>query len=148
MDFTGIARLADRRMDQLSGGERQRVFIARAICQEPELILLDEPTAALDISHQLRVMDLMEKMRNEKSITVIMVSHDVNLAAMYADTLMLLHQGKMIQWGPPDRVLTYETLEAAYGCPLLVDQSPLGPMPRVTPVPGRYIREDLKTLIS
>ncbi|MCF8027404.1 MAG: ABC transporter ATP-binding protein [Desulfobacteraceae bacterium] len=148
MDFTGVARLADRRMDQLSGGERQRVFIARAICQEPELILLDEPTAALDISHQLRVMDLMEKMRNEKSITVIMVSHDVNLAAMYADTLMLLHQGKMIQWGPPDQVLTYETLEAAYGCPLLVDQSPLGPMPRVTPVPGRYIRENLKTLIS
>lgn len=148
MDFTEVGHLANRRIDQLSGGERQRVFIARAICQEPEIILLDEPTAALDISHQLRVMDLMEKMKQEKKITTIMVSHDVNLAAMYADTLMLLHKGKIIHWGSPDEVLTYSTLEAAYGCPLLVDQSPLGPMPRVTPVPGRYIRKDLKEKIS
>jgi iron complex transport system ATP-binding protein len=144
MDFTEVGHLADRRIDQLSGGERQRVFIARAICQQPEIILLDEPTAALDISHQLRVMDLMERMKKEKQITVVMVSHDVNLAAMYADTLMLLHRGSLISWGTPDHVLTYDTLEAAYGCPLLVDQSPLGPMPRVTPVPGRYIHQDLK----
>ncbi len=144
MDFTEVGHLADRRMDQLSGGERQRVFIARAICQEPEIILLDEPTAALDIAHQLRVMDLMEKMKNEKQITVVMVSHDVNLAAMYADILLLVNRGQSLHCGPPGEVLTYETLEKAYGCPLLVDESPLGPMPRVTPVPGRYISKDLK----
>lgn len=143
MTFMEIDHLASRRIDQLSGGERQRVFIARAICQEPEIILLDEPTAALDLSHQLRVMDLMEKMKAEKSITVAMVSHDINLAAMYADTLLLLHNGRLVEYGPPDSVLSYQTLERAYSCPLLVDESPLGPMPRVTPVPGRYIRPDL-----
>lgn len=147
MEFTGVKHLADRRIDQLSGGERQRVFIARAICQEPQIMLLDEPTAALDISHQLRVMDLMEKMKLEKHITVIMVSHDVNLAAMYADTLLLINRGSIVDSGPPGSVLTYKTLEEAYECPLLVDESPLGSMPRVTPVPGRYIRKDLRGLV-
>jgi iron complex transport system ATP-binding protein len=139
MAFTGVDRLAGRRMDHLSGGERQRVFIARAICQEPEIMILDEPTAALDIAHQMRIMDLMEKMKKEKSITVIMVSHDVNLAAMYADTLLLLRQGCLAEWGPPHEVLRYGSLEPVYGCPLLVDESPLGKLPRVTPVPGRYM---------
>ncbi len=143
MAFTEIDHLAHRRIDQLSGGERQRVFIARAICQEPEIILLDEPTAALDIAHQLRVMDLMEKMKSDKQITVVMVSHDINLAAMYADSLMLMKAGRLITYGAPGDVLSYQTLETAYGCPLLVDKSPLGEMPRVTPVPGRYIRPDL-----
>ncbi len=142
MAFTEINHLAGRRMDQLSGGERQRVFIARAICQEPAIMILDEPTAALDIAHQMRIMDLMEKMKQEKQITVIMVSHDVNLAAMYADTLLLLQAGSLAQWGPPDEVLSYESLEPVYGCPLLVDESPLGKLPRVTPVPGRYIFQD------
>ncbi len=141
MAFTEVDHLARRRMDQLSGGERQRVFIARAICQEPEIIILDEPTAALDIAHQMRIMDLMEKMKQEKSITAIMVSHDINLAAMYADTLLLLKNGRLFKWGPPDEILSYETLEPVYGCPLLVDESPLGRLPRVTPVPGRYIKE-------
>ena len=143
MAFTEVDNLASRRMDQLSGGERQRVFIARAICQAPEIMILDEPTAALDIAHQMRIMDLMEKMKQEKGITVLMVSHDVNLAAMYADTLLLLKNGSLAKWGPPDQVLSYETLEPVYGCPLLVDESPLGNLPRVTPVPGRYILKDL-----
>ncbi|MFP4226919.1 MAG: ABC transporter ATP-binding protein [Desulfobacterales bacterium] len=143
MAFTEVDHLAGRRMDQLSGGERQRVFIARAICQAPEIMILDEPTAALDIAHQMRIMDLMEKMKQEKGITVLMVSHDVNLAAMYADTLLLLKNGSLAQWGPPAQVLSYETLEPVYGCPLLVDESPLGELPRVTPVPGRYILKDL-----
>ena len=139
MAFTEVDHLANRRLDQLSGGERQRVFIARAICQEPEIMLLDEPTAALDIAHQLKVMDLMEKMKHEKQVTVVMVSHDINLAAMYADSLMLLNKGRLVTYGSPREVLAYDTLEATYGCRLLVDENPLGPMPRVTPVPGRYI---------
>jgi iron complex transport system ATP-binding protein len=139
MAFTEVDHLADRRIDQLSGGERQRVFIARAICQEPEVMLLDEPTAALDIAHQLRVMDLMEKMKLEKQITIVMVSHDINLAAMYADALLLLQGGRVVKYGPPGEVLSYQTLEETYGCRLLVDENPLGQMPRVTPVPGRYI---------
>jgi len=137
MAFTEVVHLAGRRLNQLSGGECQRVFIARAICQDPDIIVLDEPTASLDIAHQMRIMDLMEKMKKEKNITVIMVSHDVNLAAMYADTLMLINRGKLVKLGSPAGVLTYEILESVYGCPLLVDDNPLDELPRVTPVPGR-----------
>ena len=141
MTFTEVRHLARRRLNQLSGGECQRVFIARAICQSPDIIVLDEPTASLDIAHQLRIMDMMEKMKQEKNMTVIMVSHDVNLAAMYADTLMLLKNGGLVRVGPPKAVLTYDILESVYGCPLLVDENPLDRLPRVTPVPGRYIKE-------
>jgi len=140
--FTAMENLAHRKLDQLSGGEQQRTFIARAICQEPDIILLDEPTASLDLAYQAKIMDLMEKLKNEKGITVVMVSHDVNLAAMYADHLLLLHKGQVLCQGLPDEVLTYKTLEAAYGCTLLVDESPLGRSPRVTLVPQKYMNID------
>ena len=136
--FTGLENLAHRKLDQLSGGEQQRVFIARAICQEPDIILLDEPTASLDLAYQVRIMDLMEKLKTEKGITVVMVSHDVNLAAMYADHLILLHKGQVVCHGLPVEVLTYKTLEETYGCTILVDESPLGKFPRVTLVPQKY----------
>jgi iron complex transport system ATP-binding protein len=137
MAFTEVEHLADRKLDQLSGGERQRVFIARAVCQEPQIILLDEPTAALDLAHQVRVMDLMEKLKEEKGVTIVMVSHDVNLAAMYGDQLLLLKRGKIVSLGTPSEVLNFKTLEEAYGCLLLVDESPMGKFPRVTLVPKR-----------
>ncbi len=143
MAFTGVEHLEYRKLDQLSGGEQQRVLIARAICQQPEIILLDEPTASLDLTHQVRVMDLMEQLQKEKGMTVIMVSHDINLASMYAQTLLLVNDGKIVSTGPPNRVLTYETLEKTYGCPLLVDQNPLGKFPRITLVPKRYINPSL-----
>ncbi len=136
MAFTGVDKLADRKIDQLSGGERQRVFIARAICQEPKIMLLDEPTASLDLAHQVRVMDLMKKLKNEMGITVIMVSHDINLASMYGDRLLLLKEGRIIRMGVPEDVITRKTLEEVYGCSLLVDQSPSGKFQRVTLVPG------------
>lgn len=137
--FTGVSHLAGRKLNELSGGESQRVFIARAICQEPDIMLLDEPTASLDLAHQIRVMDLMEKLRRERHITVVMVSHDLNLASMYGNRILLLKEGRMVELGSPEQVITFETLESAYGCKLLVDESPLGSFPRVTPVPSRYI---------
>jgi iron complex transport system ATP-binding protein len=146
MAFTGVETLAERKMDQLSGGERQRVFIARAICQEPQIILLDEPTAALDLAHQVRVMDLMEKLREEKGLTIVMVSHDINLAAMYGNRLMLLKKGRIVKMGRPSEVLTFETLEKAYECPLLVDESPLGNFQRVTLVPQKFINAELQAI--
>ncbi len=139
MAFTGVAHLSHRRLDELSGGERQRVFIAKAVCQEPQLILLDEPTASLDLAHQTRTMDMMEQLKEEKGITVVMVSHDVNLGAMYGDTLLLLKGGEIVSLGKPEEVLTFQTLEEAYGCTLLVDKSPLGNFPRVTPVPRKFM---------
>jgi iron complex transport system ATP-binding protein len=142
MAFTGVDRLAERKLDQLSGGERQRVFIARAICQDPQVILLDEPTASLDLAHQIRVMDLMERLKKEKNMTVVMVSHDINLAAMYAESMLLLNQGRVSGLGRPRDVLTYQALEEAYGCTLLVDTSPIGGYPRVTLVPQKHMTSE------
>jgi iron complex transport system ATP-binding protein len=140
MAFTEVAHLARRKLDQLSGGEQQRVLIARALCQQPQVILLDEPTASLDLSHQIRIMDLMEKLKTERGVTVIMVSHDVNLAAMYGDQLLLLKAGEIVCMGAPHAVLNFKTLEDTYGCKLLVDISPLGDLPRVTVVPHKFLK--------
>ena len=142
MQFTEVDHLNSLNIGQLSGGEQQRVFIARAICQEPEIMLLDEPTAALDLAHQVKVMDLMEKLKIEKGITVIMVSHDVNLAAMYSDQVLLLKEGQVVCMGTPSEVLSFRRLEETYACKLLVDESPLGGFPRVTLVPGRFMATD------
>ena len=139
MAFTEVEHLADRKLDQLSGGELQRLFIARAICQEPEIMILDEPTASLDLAHQVRVMDLMEKLKKEKNITIIMVSHDINLASMYADQLLLLKEGRIACSGTPSEALTFQNLEQTYNCTLLVDKNPLDQSPRVTLVPQKFI---------
>ena len=138
MEFTEVSHLADRKLFQLSGGELQRVIIARAICQQPEIILLDEPTTALDPSHQLKIMDLMERFRRQHNTTIIMVSHDLNLASMYGDRLMLLKEGRVIKTGDPKEVLNKSLLEESYGCRMMVDESPLGQVARVTPIPHKY----------
>ena len=140
MGFTEVAHLAARKLDQLSGGEQQRVFIARAICQEPKILLLDEPTASLDLAHQVRIMDLMEKLKADKGMTLVMVSHDINLAAMYGGQLLLLRDGQMVCMGSPKEILTFKTLEDTYDCKLLVDESPLGKLPRVTVVPQKFLK--------
>lgn len=136
MGFTDVLALSRRRVSQLSGGERQRVFIARAICQEPEIILLDEPTAALDPAHQINIMNLMQRLKKEKGTTIVMVSHDLNLSSIYGERLLLLKKGEIIQKGPPREVLTETLLKKAYGCDLLVDESPYKGLPRITLVPG------------
>ncbi len=138
MEFTDVAHLGHRRLSQLSGGELQRVVIARAICQQPDIILLDEPTTALDPAHQLKVMDLMERFRQNHGTTVIMVSHDLNLASLYGDKLLLLKDGRIVMSGPPEKVLEKKTLEESYGCRLLVDENPLGGVARITPVPDKF----------
>lgn len=141
MHLTDVAHLAGRRFHQLSGGERQRVIIARALCQQPQILILDEPTASLDPAHQIHLMDLLERLQQEHRLTIIMISHDLNLAAMYADHLLLLHQGRVACQGPPSEVLTYEHLEAAYGCVLLVGRNPLLQRPQVTLVPRRCMEQ-------
>jgi len=144
MSFTNVEHLAGRRFDQLSAGERQRAFIARAICQQPRIIVLDEPTAPLDLAHQINVMDLLERLRMEEKITIIMVSHDLNLAGLYADRLLLLKEGRVLSLGKPEEVLTFQTLEQAYGCVLLVDENPVKKVPRVTLVPNSILHTGFK----
>jgi iron complex transport system ATP-binding protein len=137
MEFTEVIDLAGRRLGQLSGGERQRVIIARAICQQSKILLLDEPTASLDPAHQLRIMDLMERLRRKEQITVVMVSHDLTLASAYADRLLLLKEGMVEKVGTPREVLTSAQLSQSYGCTLLVDEHPLLGTPRVNLVPEK-----------
>ena len=136
IDAAGLGRLASRPVNRLSGGERQRAHIARAMCQQSALILLDEPTAALDLAHQLRVMDMLVGVCQTLGTTVVMVSHDINLAAMYADRILLLVDGRTAACGPPETVITETTLSGAYGCPVRVDRSPAGPWPRISLVRG------------
>ena len=141
MATADVDHLADRRLDQLSGGEQQRVFIARALCQQPKIMLLDEPTTALDLTHQIRLMDLLEQLKYDQGVTIVMVSHDLNMAAMYADHLLLLSRGRVACSGPPKEVIHYDVLEEVYGCTMVVDQSPMGDYPRVHLVPRRYLND-------
>lgn len=143
MEFTGISHLARRRLDQLSGGERQRVIIARAICQHPRILLLDEPTASLDPAQQIHIMDLLAKLQMSSNITVIMVSHDLNLAALYGDRLLLLNNGGVLRIGSPHEVLRKKILEETYGCALLVDEHQLANVPRILPIPARFSGQGL-----
>lgn len=136
MRYTGVDHLADKSMDKISGGERQRAFIARALCQEPDILLLDEPTAALDYAHQIRIMDLLVDQRETAGTTIVLVSHDLNLSSMYADHILLLNQGSVVSQGSPTEVLRSDILEPAYGCRLFVDTHSQTGRPRIMPIPG------------
>lgn len=132
MEWTEILPIAERPIDELSGGERKRVFIARALAQEPEVVLLDEPTANLDIHHQAEFLDLILSLNREKGLTILMASHDLNLASEYCDRLILLRHGKVDQIGSPEVVMTRENIERVYGCEVWVDRNPVSGMPRVS----------------
>jgi iron complex transport system ATP-binding protein len=132
MEWTDILPLADRSIDELSGGERKRVFIARALAQEPEVILLDEPTANLDIHHQAEFLDLILSLNREKGLTILMASHDLNLASEYCDRLIFLQNGKIYKTGSPEEVMTRENIEKVYGCEVWIDRNPVSGMPRVS----------------
>ncbi len=125
MEMTNTAQFAKRIFGALSGGERQRVIIARAIAQEPQALLLDEPTIYLDISGQIEVMDLVKRINREKGMTVVAVLHDVNLAARYCDRIVLLSHGSVEAVGPPADVLTAETVLSVYGVDVAIRKDPL-----------------------
>lgn len=115
LEATETAELADRPLSQLSGGERQRVFIARALAQETPVLLLDEPTSHLDLKHQLKVLDLLKHMQRSGGKTIVLVSHDLNLAGRYADKMLLLRQGGQATWGQPKEILSPSRIETAFG---------------------------------
>ena len=126
MTVTGILDLADSAMDQISGGERQLAALARALTQEPEFLVLDEPTAHLDITHQSRILDLISGLRDRLGLAVLMVIHDLNLAAEYSDYLVLLNKekGRIHAMGTPEKILTRDNIQAVYHTPVRVEKNP------------------------
>lgn len=131
MAWTETSSLAGRAMDELSGGERKRVLIARALAQEPELLLLDEPTANLDIHHQQDFLDLILTLNKDRGLTTLMASHDMNIASEFCDHLILLNHGKIDCFGRPEEVVTRETIARVYGCNVWVDRHPVSGAPRI-----------------
>ncbi len=133
---TDSLHLKDKMMDELSAGERQRVIISRALAQQPRLLFLDEPTAHLDIGHQVQVLDLLKRLNRERALTIVMVQHDLNLAAGYCDSIALLDAGAIFRHGPPEEVLTYRNIEAVYKTVVLVNENPATKKPNILLVPA------------
>lgn len=126
LDRLELTEFADRRLGRLSGGERQRLVIARALATEAPILLLDEPTSSLDIGHQQQALELVARLRADHGLTVISAMHDLTLAGMYADRLVLLHEGVVAASGSPDEVLRPETLAEFYGVRVSVHREPDG----------------------
>ena len=131
MALAGVLELAGHPVDTLAGGERQRALLARALAQEPRVLLLDEPTSHLDLWHQRHLLGLLRRLNRERGTTVVFVSHDLNFAAELADRLLLLSGGRVVRLGPPREVLDEAVLEAAYGCPVWVERLPSSDRPVV-----------------
>lgn len=129
-----LADFADRLMNELSGGERQRVVLARALATEAKILLLDEPTANLDLAHQALMFRLVRERCREHEAAAIVITHDLNLAAEFADEVMLLKDGRIFAFGPPDEILTEQNLREVYDVQVLLDENPVSGKVRVTTV--------------
>jgi iron complex transport system ATP-binding protein len=134
---TGTAELAERPVDELSGGQRQRVWIAMALAQETDILLLDEPTTFLDINHQIEILDLLVDLNQSRGTTVVMVLHDLNLGARYADHLVAVAGGKVHVSGAPEDVLTEDTVRTVFGLESRILTDPTAGRPIMVPI-GRH----------
>jgi iron complex transport system ATP-binding protein len=129
MEATGVLHLAALPLEQLSGGERQRAMLARALAQQPRLLVLDEPTSHLDLRYQAETAALLQRVNGEHGMTVLLVSHDLNLAAEVCDRLLLLGRGRIARVGSPVDVLQREVLEEVFGCAVVIDVNPTSGRP-------------------
>ncbi len=136
----GIEALANRFVDELSGGERQRVILARALAQQPRLLLLDEPTANLDLHHQVSMLELVRGLTREHGLAVLAAVHDLQLAALYCDRLALLNRGELVSQGPPEAVLTAPLLLETFGQRVVLSAHPTHGVPLVALVPNGNAR--------
>jgi iron complex transport system ATP-binding protein len=131
MTLTGVAELRDKNMNSLSGGEQQLAGIARALTQEPQLLLLDEPTSHLDITHQVQILNLIRRLSENLGLTVLMIIHDLNLAGEYCDSLIMLQKGHLRKMGKPHEVLNYQDIEAVYDTVVITRTNPVSGKPVV-----------------
>ena len=147
MALTDTLELADRNIDELSGGERQRVIVARALAQEPKIMLLDEPSSYLDINHQVEIFDLIKRLNSERDLTVVIVSHDLNMSAEYCDRLILLKNGQVYKDGTPKEIITEANIREVYEANVVVQENAITGAPHIIPVSelmsGKYQEHDL-----
>ncbi len=139
MKLTGVFKLKDKHMNELSGGEQQLVAIAKALTQEPELLLLDEPTSHLDISHQMQILNLIQQLNDDYNLTVLMIIHDLNLASEYCDYLVMMDNGKVFVNGSPEEVLNYTNIEKVYNAVVLTQENRLTKKPSILLVSNRTL---------
>lgn len=135
MALTNTLHLAKRPFNELSGGERQRVVIAMALAQEPQILLLDEPTVHLDISHQVEILELIKDLNRQTNLTVLATMHDLNLAALYFERLLLLDRGRVVIEGPPSEVLKEESIRQVFRASVQVQPHPTRSVPYVVILP-------------
>lgn len=131
LEKMSLTSFADRELNQLSGGERQRVALAKIMVQEPTLIMLDEPTTYLDIGHQIHLMDQIRAWQKETNLTVISVLHDLNLAALYCERLLLLDQGEIVKIGTPEEIIQADLIEQVYGTYPVILEHPIAKVPQI-----------------
>ncbi len=139
LELVGIGELEQRRFDELSGGERQKVILAMALAQQPKLLLLDEPTVHLDITHQIEILELVRSLNVEQGITVIAAMHDLNLASLYFDRLVLLKEGRVMADGTPAQVLTEARIREVFSASVMVEPHPVTGVPHIVVTPKRNI---------
>ncbi|GHD80709.1 iron complex transport system ATP-binding protein [Salinibacterium amurskyense] len=137
LEATDTAQLAARRIEELSGGQRQRVWIAMALSQDPDILLLDEPTTFLDVRHQLDALDVLADLNRERGTTIVMVLHELSLAARYADHMILMCEGRIIAQGTPAEVVTAERMLEAFGLEARIIDDPVSGSPMVIPLGRR-----------
>jgi iron complex transport system ATP-binding protein len=141
--WTGMLEHADRPLDELSGGQRQRAWISMALAQGTDVLLLDEPTTYLDLTHSLEVLDLVDTLHEERGRTVVMVLHDLNLAARYADLLVVMNEGRVVAAGDPREILTEELLHEVFGLRATIVPDPVSDAPLVVPIGRRHVHAHL-----
>lgn len=134
MKLTNVTHLKFKNISEVSGGERQRVIIARALAQQTELIILDEPVSQLDIHHQVEILDILKNLVSKKDITVILSLHDLNIASEYCDELVLMNSGEVFKVGDVETIITSDNINEVYGLPTLVIENPLSQKPHVIPI--------------
>lgn len=137
LDIMGITELANRSVDELSGGQRQRVWIAMALAQQTDILLLDEPTTFLDITYQVEILDLLTDLNRKRGTTIVMVLHDINLSARYADYIFAVKKGDLIAQGTPYQVITEDLIKQIFGLDCTVMKDPVSDSPFMVPK-GRY----------
>lgn len=134
MKMTDTWHLKDRSINTLSGGERQRVLIARALSQQSEILLLDEPISNLDIQHQINLLNILKELSRTENITVVAVLHDLNFAVEYSDYLILMDEGEVVDQGIPEEVITHENLKAVYDIDIHIMKNPITERPLIIPI--------------